>query len=133
MSDGPNIVESVRSRGNRFGFRRFFEGEVIRAFNLTMKQATSLFGDIAKESIRMEMHQMLEKGVWKPILWNAVDTIVIPSKMFLKEKKDCKGLREMEMRVGEELSWSSSRFWRWPPATNLALILVTTRCSLSFP
>jgi hypothetical protein len=88
MSDGPNIVESVRSRGNRFGFRRFFEGEVRRAFNLTMKQAKSLFGDIAKESIRMEMQQMIEKGVWKPISWSEIDTTVIPSKMFLKEKKD---------------------------------------------
>jgi hypothetical protein len=36
-----------------------------------MKQAKSLFGDIAKESIRMEM-QMIEKGVWKPISWSEV-------------------------------------------------------------
>ena len=91
-SEGPNIVESVRSRGNRFGFRRFFEGEVRGAFNLTMKQATSLFGDIAKESIRLEMQQMIEKCVWKPIFWNTVDTNVIPFKMFLKEKNDSNGV-----------------------------------------
>jgi hypothetical protein len=57
-----------------------------------MKQAKSLFGDIAKESIRMEMQQMIEKGVWKPISWSEVDTTVIPSKMFLKEKKDSNGV-----------------------------------------
>jgi hypothetical protein len=92
----------VRRRGNRYGFRRFFENEVKRAFNLTVKEATRLFGDTASESIRAEMEQMVKKKVWMPINWNEVDTMVIPSKMFLKEKKDsnCCDQDKIETRGG---------------------------------
>jgi hypothetical protein len=79
----------VRRRGNRYGV---FENKVKRAFNLTVKEATRLFGDTASESIRAEMEQMVKKKVWMPINWNEVDTMVIPSKIFLKEKKDSNGV-----------------------------------------
>jgi hypothetical protein len=88
---GPNIVESVRSRGNRFGFRRFFEREERRAFNLSVREALKQHGDEAAQAIMDEMKQMVDKAVWTPIHWREANAKMIPSKMFLKEKKDSHG------------------------------------------
>lgn len=90
-SSGPRIVDAVRTRGNRFGYRRFFESEIKRAFNLSVSNATRLFGDVATSSIKAEIQQMLEKKVWTPIRKEEIDVMVIPSKMFLKEKRDPNG------------------------------------------
>jgi predicted RNA-binding protein (virulence factor B family) len=53
----------VRYRGNRFGFRRFFEREERRAFNLSVREALKQHGDEAAQAIMDEMKQMVDKAV----------------------------------------------------------------------
>ena len=69
-----------------------------RALVLTIKQGVDEFGDLALTAISGELKQMLTKKVWRPVHWKEMTAIerkrVIPSSMFLKEKKDSAGKTE---------------------------------------
>ena len=60
------------------------------SFNMTVSEGIKKLGDIAIESITIEMQQMLDKNVWEGVMFNLLTAeqrkTVIPCKMFLKEK-----------------------------------------------
>ena len=69
-----------------------------RALVMTIKQGVDQFGKLALTAISGELEQMLTKRVWRPVHWKDMTAIerkrVIPSSMFLKEKKDSTGRTE---------------------------------------
>ena len=62
---------------------------------MSIKQGVDAFGELALQAIAGEMQQMIDKKVWRPVHWRAMTEVerkrLIPSSMFLKEKKDSAG------------------------------------------
>jgi hypothetical protein len=62
---------------------------------LSVKKAISQFGDKAKEAVRKELKQMIDKRVWHPVMIKTLTLqqkkAIIRSSMFLKEKYDSMG------------------------------------------
>ena len=65
------------------------------ALVMTIKQGVQAFGELALKAISGELEQMVTKKVWRPVHWKAMTDAerkrVLPSSMFLKEKKDSAG------------------------------------------
>ncbi len=64
--------------------------------NMSVKQAVRESGDLAKEAVRKEISQMIERKVWervsaRDIDWADKNNQVIPSSIFLKNKFDASG------------------------------------------
>jgi hypothetical protein len=64
-------------------------------FNMSVRDGIDRYGDKAKEAIRKELQQLMEKGVFQPVHLKELSIDerrgVIPSKMFLKDKYKADG------------------------------------------
>ena len=65
-------------------------------FQMTVKEGLEKHGEVAKDSIKKELKQMIDKKVWKPIKLSKIPKgkRIIYSSMFLKEKYDSRGIFE---------------------------------------
>ena len=62
---------------------------------MSIKEGVAAFGELALKAISGELEQLVAKKVWRPVQWRALTATerkrVLPSSMFLKEKKDSAG------------------------------------------
>jgi hypothetical protein len=62
-----------------------------KVLHMTVKEALAKLGPNAEQAIDAEIEQMIKKQVWSPVLIGNEKKHIIPSSMFLTEKKDGKG------------------------------------------
>ena len=65
-----------------------------KAFSMNIEQALEAYPDIARESVKTELESLLRKAL-TPVDWSKLSLthkrFLVPSKLFLKEKKDAEG------------------------------------------